>query len=79
MDYKQVRYFDAIGDMLWAILLPCWVIWLGSRIPNIPENAVGVILIIVLITLLPTSFTIASKIPKFEDRQSRFNRIIHPS
>ena len=76
MDYKRFVIFDAIGDMLWATSITLLGYFVGSRIPGIQKMVEPILLIIVLITLLPTIYH-ALKDPKIRTRlNARFNRII---
>ena len=76
MDYKRFVIFDAIGDMLWATSITLLGYFVGSRIPGIQKMVEPILLIIVLITLLPTIYH-ALKDPKIRARlNARFNRII---
>mgnify|MGYP000881296149 FL=1 len=76
MDYKRFVIFDAIGDMLWATSITLLGYFVGSRIPGIQKMVEPTLLIIVLITLLPTIYH-ALKDPKIRARlNARFDRII---
>ena len=75
MDYKRFVIFDAIGDILWVTSITLLGYFVGSRIPGIQKMVEPILLIIVLITLLPTIYH-ALKDPKIRARlNARFNRI----
>ncbi len=63
MNYKQFFVFDAIGDIVWAILIILFGYFVGSRIPGIDKYVEPVLIGVVLVTLVPTLYH-AFKDPK---------------
>jgi membrane-associated protein len=63
MDIKKFMFFDAIGDIAWAITLTLFGYYVGSRIPGIDHYIEPLMIFIVLAFLLPTLYH-ALKDPK---------------
>lgn len=53
MKYRTFIIFNAIGGMLWGILLPVLGFTLGRTIPNIDKYLLPIIFIIIFISVLP--------------------------
>ncbi len=58
MPYKQFVFFDAIGDIAWALSITLLGYFVGSRIPGIEKYIEPVLIVIILLFLLPTLFHI---------------------
>lgn len=56
MDYKQFVFFDAIGDIAWAVIVILVGYWFGTKIPNIDHYIVLAVLAVMIITLGPTLY-----------------------
>lgn len=56
MPYKRFLTFDAIGDICWAVIITLVGYYIGSRIPNVDNYILLVVLAVVLITLSPTIY-----------------------
>ena len=58
--------FDAIGDIAWAISLPLFGYFIGSRIPGIDRYIEPLLILVVLVVLTPTIYHIV-KDPKIRN------------
>lgn len=58
MPLAQYMLFDAIGDIVWTILLTCFGYFIGSRIPGVDRFIEPVLILIVLALLAPTLYHI---------------------
>lgn len=56
MNHKQFIAYDAIGDIVWTLLVTLLGYFVGSRIPGIENVIEPVLIAIVLIFLLPTIY-----------------------
>ena len=56
MPRKQFMFFDAIGDIAWALSVTLLGYYVGSRIPGIQKYIEPVLIAIVLIFLAPTLY-----------------------
>jgi membrane-associated protein len=54
MNHRQFIFFDAIGDIAWAVLVTLAGYFIGSRIPGIEIYIEPVLILVVLAVLLPT-------------------------
>jgi membrane-associated protein len=54
MNHRQFIFFDAIGDIAWAVLVTLAGYFIGSRIPGIENYIEPVLILVVLAVLLPT-------------------------
>lgn len=53
MDYRRFLTFNAIGGLLWGVLLPVLGFTLGKSVPNIDHYLLPIILLIIVISVLP--------------------------
>jgi membrane-associated protein len=58
MRYRDFAIFNVAGGLIWAVGLPLAGYFLGENIPNIDRYLLPVILLIVLISLIPSSYHI---------------------
>lgn len=58
MDRKLFFIFDASGDIAWAVLITLFGYFVGSKIPHIDKYVEPVLILVVLVTLLPTIYHI---------------------
>jgi membrane-associated protein len=63
MNHKLFFFFDAIGDIAWAVSTTLIGYFLGSKVPGIEKYIDPVIILVVLAVLLPTIYH-ALKDPK---------------
>ena len=54
MPRAQFMIYDAIGDIAWTLLVTLFGYFIASRIPGVEKYVEPVLLLIVLITLVPT-------------------------
>jgi membrane-associated protein len=59
MNYKQFVFFDAIGDIAWAVIVILVGYWFGTKIPNIDHYIILAVLAVMVITLGPTIYHVA--------------------
>lgn len=53
MPYRQFALFNALGGILWGLLLPILGFTLGKTVPSIDKYLLPLIFVIVIISLLP--------------------------
>lgn len=56
MNYPRFVFFDAIGDIAWAVVVTLIGYWFGTKIPNLDHYIVLAVVAVVLITLGPTLY-----------------------
>jgi len=56
MPYKKFVFFDAIGDIAWAVIVTLVGYWFGRKIPNIDHYILLAVGSVVVITLGPTIY-----------------------
>lgn len=64
MPYRNYLLFDAIGDIAWAFLVTLVGYYIGSRIPNVDHYILIGLVIVVLISVLPTLYHLYRTIKK---------------
>lgn len=64
MDRKRFFVFDAIGDIVWAVVVTLSGYFIGSKIPGIEKYIEPILITIVIIFLAPTLYHIF-KDPRF--------------
>ncbi len=69
MNYKKFFFFDAIGDIVWAVIVTLIGYWFGTKIPNIDHYILLAVALVMLITLGPTLYHLTKAIRK--KRQTR--------
>jgi membrane-associated protein len=63
MPLGKFMFFDAIGDIVWAVAVTCFGYFVGSRIPGIDRYIEPVLILVILVFLAPTLYH-ALKDPK---------------
>jgi membrane-associated protein len=58
MPLKQFMFFDAIGDIAWAITLTLFGYFVGSKVPGIDKYIEPLLIAIIIIFLAPTLYHI---------------------
>ena len=58
MKYPRFLMYNVVGAMLWAIGLPLAGYFLGSTIPDIDHYLLPAVLVIILISLIPSGYHI---------------------
>lgn len=58
MHYQTFLAYNVIGALIWAVGLPSLGYYLGSAIPNIDKYLVPIVLVIIVVSVLPTVFHI---------------------
>lgn len=56
MRYRSFLIFNAIGGLLWGILLPVLGYTLGRSVPNIDKYILPAILVIIVLSVLPVAW-----------------------
>lgn len=69
MDHKQFFFFDAIGDIAWAIVITLVGYWFGSKIPNLDHYILLAVGIAMVFTLGPTVYHLIKAL--LEDRRKK--------
>jgi membrane-associated protein len=59
MPRAKFAFFDAIGDSAWAIIITMIGYWFGSKIPNIDNYIVPVVIIVVVLSFGPVLYHLA--------------------
>jgi membrane-associated protein len=59
MPRAKFAMFDAIGDSAWAIIITMIGYWFGSKIPNIDNYIVPVVIIVVVLSFGPVLYHLA--------------------
>lgn len=54
MNHKQFILFDAIGDILWTLLVTLLGYFVGSRIPGIEKYIDPIMILVILAVLIPS-------------------------
>lgn len=73
MPLGKFMFFDAIGDIAWALLITCFGFFVGSRIPGIDRFIEPVLILVVLVFLAPTLYH-AFKDPKI---RAAISKLLH--
>lgn len=74
MPLKKYMLYDAIGDTSWAVLVILSGYFIGSRIPGIEKLLDPILVLIVIVSLVPTLYHLARD-PKVRDAlPQRFRR-----
>lgn len=55
MRYSRFAFFNVIGALLWAVGVTLAGYFLGSAIPNVDRYLIPIVLVIVLVSIAPTS------------------------
>jgi membrane-associated protein len=58
MHYGTFIFYNIIGGVLWAILLPLIGFYLGESIPNVDKYLLPIILLIIIVSLLPPAISL---------------------
>lgn len=61
MNYRVFFIFDLIGAIVWTVCLPLSGFYLGKLIPGFDKYVVYIVLIIILVSVLPSSGILAGK------------------
>ncbi len=61
MEYKTFFFYNVVGAFLWAVGITAAGYFLGRSIPDVDKYLLPIILIIILVSLLPTIFHILSE------------------
>src|SRR5680860_98240 len=56
MKYPRFLMYNVVGAILWAIGLPLAGYYLGSAIPNIEHYLLPVVLLVIILSLIPSSY-----------------------
>ena len=72
MDYKKFVFFDAIGDITWAISVTLVGYWFGTKIPDLDHYILLAVAGVMVFTLGPTLYHLAKAI--LEKRRSSDNQ-----
>lgn len=56
MNYRHFFMYNALGGLLWAILMPVLGYSLGKSVPNIDKYVLPVILVIIILSALPVLY-----------------------
>lgn len=59
MELPKYMLYDAIGDTAWAITVPLAGYFIGSRIPGIENLIDPILILVVLVSLVPTIYHLA--------------------
>jgi len=68
MRWAKFAFFDAIGDVAWAVIVTLIGYWFGTKIPNIDHYILFAVSAVVIITLGPTFYHLAKAL--IEKRRS---------
>lgn len=69
MPWAKFAFFDAIGDIAWAVIVTLIGYWFGTKIPNIDHYVLLAVGAVVIITLGPTLYHVAKAL--IEKRSSK--------
>lgn len=69
MNYKQFVIYDAIGDIVWAVVVTLIGYWFGTKIPNIDHYILFAVALVVIVTLGPTMYHLAKAL--LENRRKK--------
>lgn len=72
MHYPRFLFFNIIGALSWAVAIPLAGYFLGNAIPGIDKYLLPIILLIIIISILPTIYHI---LKEEKDRQQIINLI----
>jgi membrane-associated protein len=70
MPRAKFAMFDAIGDSAWAIIITMIGYWFGSKIPNIDNYIVPVVIIVVVLSFGPVLYHLAQAMIERKKRKS---------
>ena len=56
MDYKTFFFYNIVGGFLWAVGITFAGYFLGRSIPNVDKYLLPIVIVIILVSLLPTLF-----------------------
>ena len=73
MQLQKFFMFDAIGDVAWAIFVPCIGYFLGSRIPGVERFIEPILILVVVCSLAPTLYNLLRD-PRIRQQLIRFLR-----
>lgn len=57
MRYKTFLIFNAVGGILWAVLVPALGYTLGKKVPNIDKYLLPIIFVIIILSAIPVLLT----------------------
>lgn len=73
--------FDAVGDIVWGVLITLLGYWFGSRIPNIDHYVLPVVVVVMVASFAPMAWhlfgdpvarqRLVARLKKIRDRKSR--------
>ena len=61
MPYAKFLTYDAIGDISWAVIITLIGYFIGSKIPNIDHYILFVVGLVVIVSVTPTLYHIATR------------------
>lgn len=70
MDYKKFFFYDAIGDIVWATSITLVGYWFGSKIPHLEEYILLLVGAVMVLTLGPTIYHLATAYFKHRSAKS---------
>ena len=56
MNYRKFFWYNAIGGIVWTLLLVILGYFLGRSIPNIDHYILPIVIIIVIVSLVPIAW-----------------------
>lgn len=74
MDRPKFAFFDAIGDIAWAVIVTMIGYWFGSKIPNIDNYILPVVVIVVVLSFGPVVYHLVK--PLLERRKTKRNKTL---
>jgi membrane-associated protein len=74
MNHKEFFFYDAVGDIAWAVIISLVGYWFGSKIPNIDHYILLAVLVVVLATLGPTLYHLAKAIISNKKKTETINK-----
>jgi membrane-associated protein len=77
MPRRRFMAFNAVGDIAWSVIIPLLGYYVGSRIPNIDNYILAVLLFAIVATLAPTLYHVI-RIKMRQRKQQQLAKTIVP-
>ena len=61
MDYKKFSFFNAVGDIIWAVGVTLVGYFFGSRIPHVDRYIMIILGAVIAISIIPTAIHIVQR------------------
>src|SRR3989344_5158681 len=58
MEYKTFLFYNVIGAVVWAVMLPILGFFFGSLIPDVDKYLIPVVLLIIILSILPQTIQV---------------------